>query len=235
MRVLGIITARGGSKGIPRKNLAPVCGKPLIEYTIKSAQSARKLTETIVSTDDQEIAEVCMGLGVEAPFLRPEELARDTTPTLPVLQHAITTLSERGRNFDAVCLLQPTSPQRSRDLIDRCIEQFETAGTDSLITVSKIPHAYNPMWVYWMDSAGHLALATGGVEPIKRRQDLPLGYVRDGRIYLTRVHTLMNDNSLFGSSVHGVELPCGINIDTDTDLEAFRKAMLDQGSSFHAV
>jgi CMP-N-acetylneuraminic acid synthetase len=125
MKVLGVIIARGGSKGIPRKNLADVGGKPLIYYTIDAAQQSRKLTSVIVSTDDEEIAVTSRHFGVDVPFMRPAELGSDQTLTIDVLIHVCHWMIDQGRRYDAVCLLQPTSPQRSGELIDKCIEAFE--------------------------------------------------------------------------------------------------------------
>ena len=122
LRVLGIIPARGGSKGIPRKNIRRLAGKPLLQYSAQAALGARRLARTILSTEDPEIAEVGRTCGLEVPFLRPPELARDDTPTLPVLQHAVRTLEAAGDHYDAVCLLQPTNPFRQSHDIDACIQ-----------------------------------------------------------------------------------------------------------------
>src|SRR4051812_925315 len=110
MRVLGIIPARGGSKGVPRKNVRMLEGKPLLAYTADSALSSTLLTRTIVSTDDPEISEVARALGLDTPFMRPAELAQDETPTFPVVLHAVIAMEAMGDKFDAVCLLQPTNP-----------------------------------------------------------------------------------------------------------------------------
>src|SRR2546423_8592254 len=109
-RVLGIITARGGSKGIPRKNIRFLGAKPLLQYTAEAALSAKRLTRVILSTEDQEIADVGRKCGLDVPFMRPAELALDSTPTLPVLQHAVRELEAAGNRYDAICLLQPTNP-----------------------------------------------------------------------------------------------------------------------------
>src|SRR6266516_4625509 len=111
-RVLGIITARGGSKGIPRKNIRLLGAKPLLQYTAEAAFGAKRLARVILSTEDEEIADVGRQCGLEVPFLRPSALARDDTPTLPVLQHAVRALEEGGESYDAICLLQPTNPFR---------------------------------------------------------------------------------------------------------------------------
>src|SRR5438477_7168262 len=121
MRVLGLIPARGGSKGVPGKNIRMLGGKPLLQYTAESALRSARLTKTILSTDDDRIAEVGRTCGLEVPFIRPAELAEDSTPTLPVIKHALEWMEDQGMRFDAVCLLQPTSPFRKSSDIDGCI------------------------------------------------------------------------------------------------------------------
>src|SRR5688572_26758280 len=125
MRVLGVVPARGGSKGISRKNVTLLNGKPLIAYTIEAAKQSARLTRTIVSTEDSEITATARRFGAEAPFVRPAELALDETPMLPVLIHAVGWLEDHGEKFDAVCLLQPTNPMRTASDIDGCIELME--------------------------------------------------------------------------------------------------------------
>ncbi|TWT98636.1 acylneuraminate cytidylyltransferase family protein [Stieleria varia] len=223
MKVLGVIPARGGSKGIPRKNLADVCGRPLIAWTIEQALAAESLDSVVLSTDDPEIADVGRRLGVEVPFLRPDELAQDSTPTIDVLVHLCQALQKDAKVYDAICLLQPTSPQRPGNLIDQCIERFSRSDADSLITVVRVPHQHNPHWVYWMNEGQSMELSTGGVEPIPRRQLLPDAFIRDGRVYLTKTQVIMQRRSLYGDHVVGFEAEPGINIDTMQDLESFRR------------
>src|SRR5207248_3052879 len=121
-RVLGLITARRGSKGLPLKNIRLLRGKPLLQYTAEAALKSRRLSEVILSTEDDEIARIGERCGLKVPFLRPEELARDDTPTLPVVKHAVKWLEDRGDRYDAICLLQPTNPLRRAEDIDGCIE-----------------------------------------------------------------------------------------------------------------
>src|SRR5258708_262302 len=146
MRVLGVIPARGGSKGIPRKNIQLLCGIPLLQYAAESALAARLLSRVILTTDDEEIAEVGRRCGLEVPFLRPLELAEDRTPMLPVVQHAVRSLEQAGDHFDAICLLQPTNPLRQPEDIDSCIELLEARSADAAVTVLQVPVKYNPHW-----------------------------------------------------------------------------------------
>jgi CMP-N-acetylneuraminic acid synthetase len=219
MRVLGVVTARGGSKGIPRKNVRMLCGKPVLAWTAEAAHGARRLTRTILSTDDEEIAEVGRAAGLDVPFTRPAELATDRAPTLPVLQHAVRVLEERGERYDAICLLQPTNPLRTAALIDACIDQFEAANADTLISVSPVPAEYNPHWVYFDGPDATLRLAMGEAMPISRRQDLPPAYHREGSVYVVRRDVLVEQGTLYGSRVvgHPVDPAHSVNLDTEED------------------
>jgi CMP-N-acetylneuraminic acid synthetase len=173
----------------------------------------------ILSTDDEEIARIAQGFGVEVPFLRPPELARDETPMLPVAQHAVRFLEERGDRFDAVCLLQPTNPLRSAEDIDSCIQLLETSQADAVVTTLPVPAEHNPHWVYFRDSHGALCLSTGETAPIPRRQDLPPAVHREGSVYVTRRETLMEKNSFYGERLLGHEMSAerSVNIDTPND------------------
>ena len=221
MRILGLIPARGGSKGVPRKNVRPLWGRPLITWTIEAARGARLLTRTIVSTDDQEIAAIARAAGAEVPFERPAALAGDATPTLPVVLHALEMVEKTDQPFDAVCLLQPTNPLRTAQLIDDCIRRFISADADTLVSVLPVPAKYNPHWVYFSDLDGTLRLSTGAELPISRRQDLPPAFHREGSIYLTRRRVLVELHSLYGARTIGypVDPESSINIDTPADWE----------------
>jgi CMP-N-acetylneuraminic acid synthetase len=221
MRVLGIVPARGGSKGIPRKNLCRLGGKPLLQYTAEAALKARRLSKVILTTEDAEIAEVGRSCGLEVPFLRPAELARDDTPTLSVVQHVMQEIEQAGEYYDAICLLQPTTPFRRAEQIDECIELLQHENADAVITVLQVPMKYNPQWVYWKDRNGHLILCTGSKEPITRRQDLPPAYHRDGSVYVTRRDVIMRHNSLYGERLCGYLLSPddSVNIDGPVDLQ----------------
>ena len=219
MRTIAVITARGGSKGIPRKNIRLLAGKPLLQYTADAALGSKRLTRVILSTEDPEIAEIGRRCGLDVPFLRPAELAQDDTPSLPVLQHAVRVLEEAGDRYDAICLLQPTNPlRRSRD-IDACIELLDTTGADCVVTVLAVPAEHNPHWVYFRDDNGFLRLSTGEDAPIPRRQLLPPAFHREGSVYVTRRDVLMERNSLYGSKVAGFlfEPSRSVNLDTLED------------------
>lgn len=221
LRVLGLVPARGGSKGIPGKNLEPLAGRPLLAYTADAALAARRLDRVVLSTDDEEIAAVGRGLGLEVPFLRPAELARDDTPTLPVVLHALETLDPGGERFDAVCLLQPTSPLRAADEIDRAIERLAASDADSVVTVAPIPAEHHPEWAFRLQADGRLERYLGDGEPPPRRQELAAAFHRTGSVYVTRRSTLVEHESLYGRRSLGllVEGAAPLNLDTPADWE----------------
>lgn len=219
MKYLGIIPARGGSKGVPKKNIKLLGGKPLIWYTIESALESKKLGKVIVSTDSKEIADFSIKCGVEVPFLRPEELALDNTGSIEVVKHALKYFLNCNLIFDAVVLLQPTTPFRSKEMIDECILQFETSEADSLISVLPVPHNYNPHWVFEKNKEGYLKISCGDNNIITRRQDLPSAYHRDGAVYITKSKIITEYNSFLGEKITAFKSMEDnyVNIDTIDD------------------
>lgn len=221
MRILAIIPVRGGSKGIPGKNIKLLDGKPLLAYTSELALQSKYLTEVIVSTEDEPIGEVAKSLGVQVPFMRPMALAQDDTPTIDVLIHALEWYKNQTIFFDAVCLLQVTSPIRTLEFLDKAIEKFMASDCDSLVSVQKVPHEYNPHWTFEVNEEGNLKIATGEAEIIPRRQELPTAYHRDGSIYITKTDVLLKEHSLYGKSTAFIESDPDfyVNIDTMEDWE----------------
>lgn len=218
MKILGVIPARGGSKSVPRKNIKNLGGKPLINYTIESAIEAHALTHVMVSTEDKEIAKVCKEAGAQVPFLRPAELAQDSTPTLPVLRHTLEYYLNQGAAFDAVCILQATSPFRPQGMIDACIEKYVQSGADTLISVKKVPDHYNPHWVFEEKEKDLYRISTGEKQIIPRRQQLPDTFYRDGMIYLVKSELILQENTLFGAKISAYPTEGeSINIDTMED------------------
>ncbi|ESU20791.1 N-Acetylneuraminate cytidylyltransferase [Flavobacterium cauense R2A-7] len=220
MRILAVIPARGGSKGVPGKNIKILGDKPLIAYSIESAKKSRLLSEIMVTTDDEAIAGVALQWGANIPFIRPKELAEDTTPTLAVIQHALEFYESRGDFFDAVCLLQPTSPFREDGFIDAAIAKFIESNADSLVSVLPVPHEYNPHWTFETNESGFLKIATGDEKLISRRQDLPKAYHRDGAVYIMKTDIVKQD-SLYGKQLTYIESNPEnyVNIDTLQDWE----------------
>lgn len=201
MKVLAVITARGGSKGIPGKNIKKLGSKPLIAYVIEDALRCSDLDRVIVSTDSTEIAEIAEQYGAEVPFMRPTELATDSATSIDVVKHALLALD---KEYDAVCLLQPTSPFKPRGFISKCINHFEHTNADSLVSVLKVPHEYNPHWTFKMGEDGELSISTGEEKLIPRRQELPATYHRDGSVYVISRNLILQENKFIGGKTVGI-------------------------------
>jgi CMP-N,N'-diacetyllegionaminic acid synthase len=220
MRVLGIVTARGGSKGIPHKNIIRLLGKPLLAYTAEAALAAERLTRTVLSTEDEEIARVGRDCGLDVPFMRPLELAQDETPTIPVLQDMVRKLEALGERYDAVLVLQPTNPLRRPADIDGAIELLEKTRADSVISFVNVGEKH-PARMKFITPDGYV-IDPSFAEQFEgqRRQDLPKLYLREGSIYLTRRTVLMEQNSLKGRDCRAWIIPeeRACNIDTPFDL-----------------
>ena len=219
MKILGIIPARGGRKGIPGKNIKKLAGKPLLAYTCESAKNSKLLSRVILTSDSEEIIKVAKDLGIEVPFRRPEVLALDNTPTLEVVRHAVEHFISEGEEFEAVCLLQPTSPVRREGLIDTAIEKLVSGDYDSVISVREVPAEFNPHWIF-EEEDGQLRISTGEKEIIPRRQDLPEAFFRDGAVYLVKVEVLLEKNSLYGEKIGYIKSSGPyVNLDVPADWE----------------
>ncbi len=217
MKFIAIIPARGGSKGVPRKNIKLLAGKPLVAYSIEHALAARHLSRVIVSTEDDEIAGIAQQYGAEV-IKRPAELAQDTTPTEPVLQHVVNILeTEQLYTVDGVVLLQPTSPIRRSGAVDRAIERFLEVQADSVLSVCEETR------FFWR-------VRDGRVDPLydfknrRRRQDIVEGtYRENGSIYVTRRETLMTGNNRLGGNIELFVMSQEESIEVDTQFD-FRLA-----------
>ena len=153
MRILGLITARGGSKGIPHKNIIPVAGRPLLAYTCEAALNSRHLSRVILSTDDETIAQVGRDNGIDVPFERPADLASDEASSLDVALHAIRWLEQHEDWIaDVVVILQPTSPLRRAEHIDQALDQMITVGADTVVSVVEVPHHLSPYKLMRLDN-----------------------------------------------------------------------------------
>jgi CMP-N-acetylneuraminic acid synthetase len=218
MRVLGLVPARGGSKGVPGKNIRLLRGKPLLQYTAEAALNSQLLSRVILSTESTEIAEIGARCGLEVPFMRPLDLAADETPMLPVVKHALKMLDGDGSKYDAVCLLQPTNPLRRTEDIDGCITWMEKTNADAVVTTIEVPAEHNPHWVYFQNGDGLLRLSTGESVPIARRQDLPRAFHREGSVYVARC-SVVREGSLYGQRLAGypIERNRSVNIDSSDD------------------
>jgi CMP-N,N'-diacetyllegionaminic acid synthase len=217
-KILGIITARGGSKGIPKKNIKLLGKKPLINYTISTARASQMLTCAIVSTDSKEIAQIAQQAGGSVPFLRPASLAEDDTGHLPVIQHALEYMEkDRGYEFDFVVILQPTSPFRTIDDIDESLRKLIESGADSMVTLVETSNADHPVKAKKLEGNRVVPYIMEEPEGI-RRQDLPTAFRRSGAVYAMRRQTIIN-NKLYGDLTIGHVVPKERSIDIDEPLD----------------
>ncbi len=211
--VLAIITARGGSKGLPRKNLRVAAGKPLIGWTIDAAHASRYVDRLVVSSDDKEIIQAALDLGCEAPFTRPPELARDDTPSIEPVLHALSILPRH----EWIVLLQPTSPLRLASDIDGCIEMCSAAGADACVSVTEVSES--PYWMFRLKAGHELEPLLDDKITAHRRQDLPAIYMLNGAVYVARSEWLCRSRSFLGSTTLGYPMPRERSIDIDSELD----------------
>jgi len=220
-KILGIIPARGGSKGLPRKNILPLLNKPLVAWTIEQALRSKYLDKVIASTDDQKIVDIARQFGAEAPFIRPEELARDDSLTIDVAIHALNYFEQKGNNFDYLALLEPTSPLREMHDIDRSIKKLidNEAIADSLISVGEIALEH-PFISKKIDGKGYVKPFCATDTFIARRQELPKAYFPYGVMYLSKVDTLKEHKTFYQEKTipYLIERWQNYEIDDDIDL-----------------
>ena len=214
MIALAVVPARAGSKGVPRKNLVEVGGRPLLAYTADAALGSARLTRTILSTEDDTIAAAGRALGLDVPFLRPPELAGDEAPMLPVLQHARATLAGQGFAADVVVLLQPTSPLRRSEHIDAALDLLESTGADSVVSVVEVPHQFNPVSVLTIDGGRVQAFLPGPM--VTRRQDKPRVFARNGPAVLAVRASVLDGGSLYGVDCRALLMASEDSLDIDS-------------------
>lgn len=222
MRVLGIVPARGGSKGIPNKNLRKLSGKPLLQYTADAAFAAGAFDRVILTTDSAAIAQLGRDVGLEVPFMRPADLAADDTPMLAVVKHAIDFLNDQGWAADIVFVLQPSSPLRTADHILQGWRLLESENCDSVVSVTKIPDLYSPQKAMRLKD-GHLTFWDEAGPTIVRRQDVETAYAREGTIYAFWAKTIKEYNSIYGEKCLPLILPAEESLSLDT-LEDWQRA-----------
>jgi len=209
---LAVIPARGGSKGVPRKNIRLLAGKPLVTWTIEQAAQSRYIDRVIVSSEDEEICQVAKQSGAEVPFVRPMELASDTASGVDVLCHAV---ENAGADYDYVVLLQPTSPLRESTDIDAAIECCVSRTAKSVVSVAEATKS--PYWMYQVQEGGKL---TPFVEnAASNRQQLPQSYALNGAVYVLEVAALLESRKILDEQTLGYVMPeeRSYDIDTETD------------------
>lgn len=221
VEILGIIPARGGSKGILRKNMRSLAGKPLMTYTIEAAQASQLVGRIVVSTDDSEIAALATELNCEV-LQRPAELAQDETPMVPVIRHAVNTLAETdGYEPEITLILQPTAPIRRAEHVDAALRLLLDSDAGSVVSVCPVPGHFNPEWQFLITPQGLLQTCSGQIlsDIRTRRQELPITYSRNGAIYAFRTKLFLQTGTLY------VE-PCmpylmknedSVNLDSEAD------------------
>ena len=212
--VLAIIPARGGSKGMPKKNIMPLLNKPLIVWTIEQALKSKYIDRVIVSTDNPAIAKISRKHGADVPFMRPDNLATDKAKSIGAVFHALLSLPEK---YDYVVLLQPTSPLRTADDIDACVKLCAGKRINSCVSVTESEK--NPYWMYSLNKNGRTRRLIQTEKQIDRRQDLPKVYALNGAIYVAQVDWLLNNKAFVTDETYAYIMPAERSVDIDNDLD----------------
>lgn len=216
-QVLALVPARGGSKGLPGKNLADLGGKPLIAWSIEAALGSSYVDQVVVSTDCKEIARVAGNFGAEVPFLRPAELATDQANSFDALLHALTWYAQRGRTFDLVVWLQPTSPLRTPLDIDRAIDLYAARKAQAVVSVCETDH--HPWWANTLPDDANMANFMRPEVLNTNRQDLPAHYRLNGAIYLASPDYLASQGSFYGEQTFAYVMPKDRSVDIDDAMD----------------
>jgi CMP-N,N'-diacetyllegionaminic acid synthase len=206
-RVLAIIPARKGSKGLPLKNIRPLGGKPLLAWPIAAARASSHVDRTIISTDDQGFADIAVEHGADAPFLRPAELASDTAPSIGFILHALDTLAGAGETYDYVVLLEPTSPLTEASDVDAALRMLDASDADAIVGVSAL-ETHHPAFAVRKRPDGLIdPLQPGGFAAMPRRQDLEPVFGLDGSLYISTVDALRRERGFCHGRTLGYETP----------------------------
>lgn len=215
--ILGVVPARGGSKGVPGKNIKPLKGKPLIIYSLEAAVHSGVLARTIVTTDSEEIRGIVLRFGYECPFLRPAELADDDIPMIFAVKHALAVMESKGETYSAVCLLQPTSPFRTARHIQDAVEKYRKSNCDALVSVVKVPHRFVPKSLMIQKEEYLENYQSGGVS-VSRHQDEHL-LARNGPAILISDAELIRNGTFYGNRLVGfpMDLISSVDIDEEAD------------------
>ena len=224
--VLGLVPARGGSKGVPGKNVRPLGGRTLLEYTAQAARESGVIDRIVLSTDSAEIAEAGRRAGLEVPFMRPASLAADDTPMVPVITHALDELARAGWSPDIVVLLQPTSPLRRPDHIRDAVTALRASTADSVVTIVEVPRHLSPDYVMRIDDGRLKPFLPEGAR-VTRRQDARPAYSRDGTVYAFRRATLERFGGIYGDDCRPLVIDArdSLSIDSPADWDAAERAL----------
>ena len=213
--VLALVPARGGSKGIRDKNMRPLAGRTLLEYAAEAAAASGVVDRSVLSTDSERVAAEGRRAGLEVPFLRPAALARDDTPMLPVIEHALDALEHDGWTAEVVLLLQPTSPLRRPEHIRAAVQQLRDSGADSVVTVVEVPRHLSPDYVMRMDDGRLVPFLAEGAR-VTRRQDARSAFERDGTVYAFWSRTLRETGNIYGRDCRPLVLSAQDSMTLDT-------------------
>lgn len=215
--MLAIIPARGGSKGLPGKNIRLLDGKPLIAHTIEAALASKKITKIIISTDDESIAAVCRDYDVEIPFMRPKELAGDNSLIVETYLYTLKRINEeQGTDFDSIIALLPTCPLRTGEDIDKAVEIFEHKNADSVISFYEAPHPVQ--WYRTIDDNGVLRALLPEGDRLANRQEEKKSYLPNGAIYIFKVE-LLQQHKYYSDRTYPYVMPAERSIDIDTQFD----------------
>ena len=230
LRILGIIPARAGSKGVPEKNTRLLFGKSLIERAYEAGRSSGVLSRIILSSNDPSALRIAQFIGLETPFVRPDKLADDRAPMLDVVLHALSAVDPAQDGYDAVMLLQPSSPLRTGEHLRRAVDLLERRDGSAVCSVVRVPLDRCPHYLMKIDDTGRLKSFMPDGHLYSRRQDVPVAYHRCGTIFLTRVSVLKSYRSFYGEACIPMVLPNDETINIDT-LEDWREAERRVGPS----
>jgi CMP-N,N'-diacetyllegionaminic acid synthase len=224
--ILALVPARGGSKGIPDKNIRPLVGHTLLHYAAQAAVASGVVDRMVLSTDAEAVAAEGRRAGLEVPFLRPAALAQDDTPMLPVIEHAVNVLTESGWEPEIVVLLQPTSPLRTGAHIRTAVQTLRETGADSVVTVVEVPRHLSPDYVMKIEAGRLVPFLPEGTR-MTRRQDTRPAFVRDGTAYVFWTKTVRDTHSIYGERCHPLVVPAheSITIDTPDDWDAAERRL----------
>lgn len=222
-KVLALIPARGGSKGLPGKNILSVAGRPLLAWSVDAARAARSLDRVVLSSDDDAIMAAARACGCEVPFVRPAALASDTATTIDVVMHALDALP----GYDLIVLLQPTSPLRTAADIDAACERLASSGAPACVSVSPVDQS--PYWMYRLGDNQNLVPVVEAPLGVTRRQDLPAVYALNGAVYVANTAWLRQSRTFVTRETVAHVMPAerSIDIDTIADFEAFEKSVTE--------
>ncbi len=221
MSAIAIIPARGGSKGLPGKNIKALCGKPLIAYAIAAGLSAKEISRVVVSTDDKDIADIAKKFGAEVPFLRPKELAEDTTLDMPVYRHFLSETMKGMSEYDVLVILRPTTPFKTAEMIDGAVRRLKNEATLTAIrSVTRVSGVFHPFWMFKREKDVLKPFIDGiDLKQYGRRQLLPECFRINGVVDVTRVENILHGDDPYGKNIGFFEIDEEYSIDIDNQFD----------------